>query len=349
MNSADNDSRNATAPVQYLSIQYLRGLAAMMVVVFHARDPAPWLFSPLARFEALAHGVDIFFVISGFIMYAAARNELPLDFARKRIIRIVPLYWLATLAVVAIALAQGHGISRLNLIWSLMFVPFYNPTHNNLIWPLLVPGWTLNYEMFFYLLFGIALVSRRLLPVLTVAIVVPVLAGFGRVPANALAQTYTDPILLEFLAGIWIGYASQRWSLHRFAPLLPIGLVAVLLGDLSSWPRVITYGIPAVAVVLGAVAWEARTGPRTIGWAKTLGDASYSIYLSHFILMEIPAAIFPQLPLTGWPQFLAFVVTAVALSLVGGLALHRWVERPLTRWLIAITRSRPMTKIEKLV
>lgn len=342
MNPTDSRSRNATVPAQYLSIQYLRGLAAMMVVVHHARDPMPWLFNPLARFEALAHGVDVFFVISGFIMYAAARHEPPLDFARKRIIRIAPLYWLATITVVAIELAQGHGISRLNVIRSLSFVPFYNPTHDNLIWPLLVPGWTLNYEMFFYLLFGLALLSRRLLITLTVAISALVLIGWAGVPANALAVTYTDPLLLEFLAGIWLGFASQRFSLRGFAPLLPLGLVALLLGDLSTMPRLLTYSVPAVAIVLGALALEARSTMPRIGWAKMLGDASYSLYLSHFIVMGMPLALFPHLPLTGWVQFVAFVLTAVALSLVVGLALHQWVERPVTRWLSESTRRKPL-------
>ena len=140
-----------------LSIQYLRAVAALMVVFHHIINAKPWLFNPLENYPSLATGVDIFFVISGFIMYVAARNEAPLEFLKKRIIRIVPLYWVATLAFVIVK-TKLHIFSLtpedwLHIAKSLAFIPHHDPTNPGKIWPYLIQGWTLNYEMFFYLIF----------------------------------------------------------------------------------------------------------------------------------------------------------------------------------------------------
>ncbi len=140
--------------MRFSSIQTLRALAALSVLFYHESS---------TKFTVGAVGVDIFFVISGFIMGTIGYRETPLDFMMKRIIRIVPLYWLVTAAVCLVSLIPGvfHQFScdLPSLLQSLFFIPYVNQAGH--IEPLMVPGWTLNYEMFFYAVFAVGLAIRR--------------------------------------------------------------------------------------------------------------------------------------------------------------------------------------------
>ena len=315
----------------------------MLVVVFHicAMRRA---FNPLADFHAGSHGVDIFFVISGFVMYTAARHESVTTFYERRLVRIAPLYWLATLAAVSVHLFLTHApISRLNLLKSLAFVPFFNPSFDNRIWPLLVPGWTLNQEMFFYLLFGLSLAIRRpllLLPVMPAL----VMLGWRFSFASALWQTYTNPMLLEFAAGLAVGWAVTRFRLDRLTLLLPLGTAALLLSDLSRWPPIAYAGSASVAIVVGALGLEMAGRLPSWRWPKSLGDASYSLYLVHAPIIDLCDAGITSLPLKGAAAFVLFFALSLAASVAIGFATHKLVERPLTRWLnraVRRWRARP--------
>jgi len=196
-----NDNRG-----QLISIQYSRALAALMVVLHHARNPENWLSNPLEGYSAFAWGADIFFVISGFIMYVAARNENHVDFLGRRIIRVVPLYWGATFALLAINthyhiwLIDSGDFSH--LINSLFFIPHYSPYHPDRVWPYLIQGWTLDYEMLFYLIFFFGLMIQRTLIVSNIAILSLFCLGILIEPQSAILKAYTKPILLEFLLGV---------------------------------------------------------------------------------------------------------------------------------------------------
>ena len=190
------------------SIQYLRAFAALLVVFHHARIPLPWLYDPLAEYKGLAFGVDIFFVISGFVMYSAAKSENVVEFLRRRIVRIVPLYWIATITL--FLLSEKRNILSigsdkfLHIAKSLLFIPHWNLGFPSEIWPYLVPGWTLNYEMFFYFIFAVGLAFRKIEGIVSAGILLLVLIGAVYCPSGAIASTYTSPMLLEFLFGIWI-------------------------------------------------------------------------------------------------------------------------------------------------
>ncbi len=269
-------------------------------------------------------------------MFTAARHQPPVRFLWRRLVRIAPLYWLATFVVVAFQLAFEAGISRLNLLKSLAFVPFANPTHAGAIWPILVPGWTLNYEMFFYLLFAIGLLSRHMVPFVTATIGLLVTAGFVFDPDGAIAHTYTNALMIEFLAGLWIG---KLWAFdpQKFAPLwplLPLGVVALPVCEWLHPPSILAGLIPGVAIVLGALAIEARGRVPRLAWAKLLGDASYSIYLVHTIAMMGVAFVVHALPIDGWLQLVAIVTLSVAVGTISGIGVYHWVEMPLLRVLI---------------
>ncbi|MFM0212382.1 acyltransferase [Paraburkholderia sediminicola] len=214
-------------------IQYLRAIAAVMVVFHHARNPQPWLFNPLKNYESLAWGVDIFFVISGFVMYIAAKNEIPSEFLKNRIIRIVPMYWFWTFALVAISTKfqpwsmQPYQITH--LVKSLLFIPHYSPVFEGQIWPYLIPGWTLNYEMFFYAIFFTGLILNRVIVTTTSIILILIFSGFAIESKDALLKTYTDPIIFEFLGGILIAHFYEKKRIQKYASILaPIGFSVLL-------------------------------------------------------------------------------------------------------------------------
>lgn len=334
-------------PRQVLSIQYLRGLAALLVVLHHARNPQPWLFNPLDGFMFGAAGVDVFFVISGFIMFTAARSEAVADFARRRLLRVAPLYWLATLGFLTFSLVLNPdgvtGWTPAHLVKSLLFIPHESPIHPGEAWPLLVPGWTLNFEMFFYAVFAVAIVSGRV--VLTTCAIILGLVAFGLLvrPAGPIAAAYTSPLMLEFLAGVLVGKA---WASRPFAvlwPLLPLGVAALLLvASPAVAPEWHALGrmVPAVAIVIGALALEPLARARPSAGLKLVGDASYAIYLSHIPTLMVVTGTLKRLPLEGWPQFAVLVAAAVAASVAVGVAVHLWVETPLLRQLGRMGRAR---------
>jgi exopolysaccharide production protein ExoZ len=324
---------------QLVAVQYLRAIAALMVVVHHARNSAPWLFNPLENYPAFAWGVDIFFVISGFIMYVSARNEAPLEFLRRRAIRVVPLYWLATLGLFLLG-SHRHltDVSRPELehiLKSLFFVPHYSYSQPGEMFPYLVPGWTLNFEVFFYLVFFFSLFQKKVLLIGTAVMGVLVGVGLFVHTDNPLVLTYTRPVLLEFIVGVWIGklYVEDRVA-RAGAWLLPLGFTALLALPLVTSQVLQTYGriVSSSLMLLGGVSATAVM-PR-VKLLKQLGDASYSIYLSHTILsMSISDKLMRRVPLGGWVQFSVWVLLSLVVSSVVGYLVYAVVERPMLNWM----------------
>jgi exopolysaccharide production protein ExoZ len=159
----------------------------------------PWAFG--------TSGVDLFFVISGFIrvVTTSGTGMGPGEFWRRA---SRPLYWLLTLLMIAVALVAPGLFKTLKvapstLVQSLLFIPHFSQSFPGVVWPLLVPGWTLNFEMFFYAVFGLALLlpeRNRLLPLVTFFVMLTAIGLVFGPFASAAAQTYTHPMLLEFAA-----------------------------------------------------------------------------------------------------------------------------------------------------
>lgn len=157
-------------------------------------------------------GVKIFFVISGFVMWftTAAADTSPIAFWCRRLVRVLPLYWLFLSLLVAIALSMPQdlkttAITSANAIKSFLFIPHYHAVQNQLIAPILIPGWSLDYEMFFYFIFSVGLLFKsRGFRATVIGIVLGslVLLGVTSHPQSAIAVTYTSPDLLLFLGGI---------------------------------------------------------------------------------------------------------------------------------------------------
>lgn len=227
-------------PKVIVSIQYLRGIAALLVVWHHATNQITGM-SEFLPSDFGVSGVDLFFVISGFIMVVttAGSSITPTQFWSRRIARVVPIYWLLTLLMVCVALAapglfKTLRIEPLKLVQSLLFIPHFSASFPAFAWPVLVPGWTLNFEMFFYAVFGASLIVPLRWRLWVVSIFFLGLAAIGMLLGpfeSAVARTYTSPMLVEFVAGALIGarWTRQPWRLALWLSFVLIAAGATLL------------------------------------------------------------------------------------------------------------------------
>ena len=325
-----------------VNLQYLRALAALMVVLFHALDAPSRLGAAvdLPRFASGAVGVDLFFVISGFIIWRTARGAAlsPARFAWRRAVRVVPLYWALTLFLAATALlAPGAmGSTRFDaahLLASLLFLPWPHPSFGTPN-PVLFVGWTLNYEMAFYALFALVLplaARWRLGAALLVLAGLP-LTGWWLEPEGIAARFYTQPVMLQFAIGLLLAAGLERVRRPRRVlgrVCLCAGLAALVgLGSVEG--QELASGLAAALVVGGAVLADrgAAEPPRPL--ARGLGDASYSIYLTHPFVLPLVQIGWSRfgLPVRGWAG-IGYPLAALVACALTGLVVHALLERPL--------------------
>jgi len=316
------------------SVQYLRAIAALAVVLFHALINVYGVQASRDdhRIAILASGVDLFFVISGFIMVTstADRQVTPVEFLRARLVRIVPLYWLWTAIALAFAVAvTGNAMPPAReLMLSLAFISYTDAGGGK--GPVYNPGWTLNFEMCFYVLFASALLLRELRTRVT-AIVLAMLALVALRPLigrlGMAAMDWTSPLLLEFAVGVVLGALHRQRRIP--APLLLIAAGLVLLAVSVAFSgfgmhRVAYAGVPCALALAGLVTLDHRLP--TLASLALLGDASYSIYLSHSVTLRISERLWPM------QDSLPAAAFAVALSAMIGIGCYRLVEQPLLRW-----------------
>ena len=340
------------------ALQALRFLAASLVVIDHAVDRSSHLAGATPRAADASDpliniglfGVGIFFVISGFIMvYTSDRLAGSVrgvaEFVRRRVLRIVPIYWIATAGAAMLALKAANGdATPAHILKSLLFIPYYSQAQHGHMRPLLGQGWTLDYEMFFYALFAATLLLPRrsavwacLAMLAGLVLLRPLVVGAG-----AIADTWTGPLLLLF--GVGMGLARARLSgrvrpLHVAHPFAwACGIAA--LGWFASTALPQPAGLAAMwlmgvaAVALCALSEGGGRLPGG-GLAVRLGDASYSTYLFHqFVLFGYQRAVLRLAPET---SALVFVLGALIVCHAAGYGLFRGLERPLTRWLTRIT------------
>jgi len=327
----------------YTGIQALRFLAAILVVMTHATlyttdrlDPGFGIWSPGAA------GVDIFFVISGFVMVVSSRKLMTqpggwLVFAKRRLIRVVPLYWLGTTlkvaALLAVPLLVVHAkLSFYQVVTSYLFFPARNAEGG--LEPLMGVGWTLNYEMFFYMVFTLALLLRRNI-YWFIGVVLGLCALGSLLPnieSDALAF-YFNSIVIEFFGGMLLARVAATWRLPWWACLAAfvVGLTMLLaLSGLLPFPRFISYGLPALLVVSGVVFGERWLSGRIPVVLLDLGAASYALYLFHPLVAPVAPAVLKRVGLhAGWISIVACVMISILVSVIVFVV----VEQRMTRYL----------------
>jgi exopolysaccharide production protein ExoZ len=285
-------------PMQFVHIQILRFFAATAVVVFHSIGTGKnyFLGKDTALFAAFNHGdlgVDLFFVISGFIIYHSSHRSSPSPskFLRRRIERIVPLYWFATISIVFLTLLfpavfkSTEWVNTESVLKSLFFIRFTDG-----LYPVVYVGWSLEFEMFFYL--SVALLMFRagdawneLLLTFSILVVLGRNATIGHLLGHY--SFFTDPLMLEFAFGVLVAKVFSGRSISKVALFAVIG-AALLVPVTDSGNRAVIAGVPATALVFAA-AHLSRARAR-ISLFETalgrLGDASYSIYLSQIFTVS---------------------------------------------------------------
>jgi len=332
-----------TGSEKFLSIQALRILAALLVVATHSTFYAyERLDRSFSVWQRGTRGVDIFFVISGFVMVFSSKKLLALKegwkiFCEHRILRIVPLYWLITTFKVAILLLTAnlalHSVlNPVTALCSYLFLPARNL--DGKIEPLIGVGWTLNFEMLFYFLFALALWMRKNVFVFVGIVLAALSVGaYFRNPAWPAVAFYLNPIVLEFYFGMCVAKASLAGIClpKRIAGwALLAGIIVLVLPPFESvFPKFLISGLPSALIVWSTASlqeFDVRI-PRCVLY---LGEASYAIYLIHPFVCPFPPVLLSRLH---WNHPWLAVSVSVVLGASAGCLLHQFVERPIAKQL----------------
>lgn len=333
----------------WTSVHALRGLAALLVVLHHI----PLHLQPrltdtyVPAFNGGAAGVDIFFAISGFVMfYTTGRPGANWRrFLVSRITRVVPLYWAMTLALAALvflvpAIFPTFTTDLTTVLKSLFFIPVYDLKGD--LRPLLHVGWTLYFEMFFYALTALAMLAHSKHG----AVLSAVFLALASILANALGAPtgnsmliLLSPIVIEFLFGVAIGAFSNSQVLRDMPPLARrlLGVAALAIGvsllfganapaDIR-WHRLSTWGVAGALLLLGAVMLEDELAraPLLARITRPFGDSSYALYLTHGFAFSIVYRLFAS----SSPSLLQWAFLLLAGALIVGQLTHLLIEKRL--------------------
>jgi exopolysaccharide production protein ExoZ len=330
-----------------ISVQALRAIAALAVSLCHFDELSVWLAGQRGPYllEQLASGVDLFFVISGFVMVYSSGDLFAMSggairFLTRRLARIAPPYWLTTaIAIPVMSLPNDWGA----LFASYLFIPYRAASGH--ITPIYGVGWTLNFEMYFYVLFAVTIFLRRNLAVtaLCLTLCVIVLLGYLLQPTPASLQFWSDPIILEFVLGMILAVlyieGIQLPTPVRIC-LVVAGVVTIGFFNTRMPPsgyRVVQWGIPAALIFAGTVLGREINFGRLGAPVRILGDSSYALYLTHSLMTAAVLLAWPH-GLNQYPMmpvlFLAFVgvqLISIAIYYLFEKRSNKFLQRVLVR------------------
>jgi exopolysaccharide production protein ExoZ len=346
------------------NIQAMRSLAALLVLTSHLGFieqrflPGRALLTPM---ELVGYsGVDAFFIISGFVMAVTTWTQphginAAAQFLLRRATRIYPPYWIVSAAILPVWLAapslvNAHAAYPTNVIASFLLLPQRGPQ-------LLLVGWTLVHEMYFYLVFSVLMLCPRrwFAPGLVAwaATIVTLWMVFSPSDVHPFAYVLTRPINLEFCFGIAIGALVARGILATPWACFVVGACAVTASFLimaggtdltGEWTRVFFLGVPFALVIYGLVGLELRHALVAPPWLQATGDASYATYLLHIPVLAIAGRLLSVLAPRSLPLHILALVLSAASVLGAALAFYQFVERPLLKVITSalhITHRRP--------
>lgn len=333
-------------------IQLMRALAAMLICASHiVHEIFAFSSSPLVLdfyFMPWSIGVDLFFIISGFIMMYTAtdmfgQNGAPQHFAKRRLIRILPLYWFFTSLMVIATLLVPEELdtaifSLKHAVLSFLFIPHIAPGDEVNIHPIMGIGWTLVYEMFFYTVFSISLFFKKHIALSFIGGLFAALFITAHLDlwTPALNLFWSNSIIFNFLLGIAIFMLLKKNKLHNKDLIIMVSSAIIfwagsyLLGLHNE--RLFHYGMPAL-IMFCLLYRLPLSGSLLLGFVA-IGDASYTLYLSHPFAVELIKQIFQKMPenLQNASWFLPlFIICAGLASVIGALIFYRLCEKPITK------------------
>lgn len=334
-----------------MSIQLLRALASLLVLLAHLQIKERQYGDATAlvwqQFRVGSIGVDIFFVLSGFIIFHIA-GRIPSTtvdawkFMKNRFIRVLPLYWALSAIALIIFLAQPELVNKSSNkatgIWeSFLLIP----TDDKL---LIQNGWTLSYEFLFYFAFFVTLL---LLPLrfraqaLLLAAFSSVFIGVLIEPSSTFLRFVTDDLLLEFAYGVLIaaiyqrldfqGYFKATWGSAAAVAAVAIVIFLAYIPPTHGSLRGVYFGAPAALIVFAALTFEKEL--LCLAPLKILGDSSYSLYLSHVLTLPAAGMIWVKLGLNATLPNMWLLIYLFTVSVGASIALYQYFELPLTNLL----------------
>lgn len=331
----------STERSKLISLEAGRGVAALLVVLFHAGHHCQAVYGgfALGRLFAFGHaGVDFFFALSGFIIFEAHRNDIGnakklSHYVERRITRIYPIYWIIlALTLLAVSLSSGVFPTAYYIVASFLLTPTRE-------WPVMNDAWTLQHEMLFYTIFGLLILHRRLgIAVFMLWLAAIVIDRFVAVQTESgFLIRLLSAFNLEFFMGMGAAWLGRRWRipaprlfiLAGIAAFFAIGAAedAGLIGN-SDFRVHLGYGAAATLAIIGLVAAERHHALVTPRILALLGGASYSLYLIHVLAIGAIWQIILHFKLdSGLPVSAVYTVLVVG-AVVSGLLTNQIVEKP---------------------
>ena len=332
------------------SLHLLRTIAAIMVVAYHASGVFAldkyfnddFLYNILSFGDA---GVEIFFVLSGFVIAYAHSKDIgkPANvraYILKRVIRIYPVYWFVFLSVFFVGSSLGFSDKLPNdwivLIKSLLLFPMDKEVVGGTGAPVIVVAWSLQYEMMFYFIFSIAIAwkSKGYVFLSVIILTTPFVFGGGFF-YDMIFSLYT----INFLLGVLVFYTLRVFPRGRECLVLGIGMFVVLAvmeiyyGQGFSTYRSVLYGISAAFVLMGVVGMENKGFDFKNKFFSMGGNASYSMYILHFPVLSVVAKIAVGLELEGRIHMISVFLFSIVLVFSLSIFIFYFLERPMTRYL----------------
>jgi len=326
------------------ALQYLRAIAALAVVYSHTVTQVDVYETHLGH--AGSFGVDIFFVISGFIMiYITKPTNTFGKFIVNRARRVIPLYWFFTLLMGAILLLlpsvfKATQFDTKALLLSLGFIPHWSMVNTAEAWPIVAPGWSLNFEMYFYFVFALSLFLIEKFRIAFISLFITAVfvgAQFFNNGESAIAHFFADSIVFEFVLGMLLAFAWKRgFRLPSTIGWLILIIATALLFAHLPVIRILQYGVPSLFVVMACLFINIKEWRFGI----LLGDASYALYLSHIFTLGMLRKVLPPLLGEGPMAAYLFVLISIIVCTVASLFIHKFIDN----WLLVQQRLPKFSK-----
>lgn len=337
------------------NIQALRGVAVLCVVLFHMLSVESKYGGGLNLlpiwFEFGQFGVDLFFVISGFVMMTVTHEKFGSGeagrFLYHRATRIFPLYWLYSTLLFSVYLYKptwviGSHDRVISIVDSFLLLP-----QND--YPLLSVGWTLIHEMYFYLVFFVIIClggGRLRMSLLGLWAIAVITLNLSYESASAAFGLVSHPLTIEFIAGCYIAAytRSSRGSMH-ISQIIAVSLATVAVSVLAymyykdatgligpaGWWRIGIFGLPACLLVFYAIRAEQIAKIMSVS-LRDLGDVSYSVYLSHTLVLISLGKLWGMIAIPGLLDNVIMLPVLFAATLVVANLSYRYVERPVLNY-----------------